>query len=115
MASITVNSKEKLEQAQNAGVDEIIVEGELAEQVHNGKKIIVIGAAALAIIGASIAAAPFTLGFSMVLAGPIAVSAGVEVSLVLAVLFVGMGLLLAIWKEYDEIEYSGRRLVLRKK
>ncbi len=115
MESVTVSTKEELQRAKDAGATEIMIVGDLADQVHNGRQIITTGSAALGIIAAAIVAIPFTLGLSIAVAGPIALAAGVEVPLVLAVMFVGAALLIAIWTDYDEVEYRRGKLVLRRK
>jgi len=115
MSSVIVKTKEELEKAKNDGVNEITVVGELADHVHGGKRIMITGSLALGGITAAIAAMPFTGGISMAVAGPIAISAGVEIALVLSVIFVGAALLMAIWKDYNEIEYSSGKLILKKK
>ncbi|MEZ7892686.1 MAG: hypothetical protein QMC67_13155 [Candidatus Wallbacteria bacterium] len=111
MNSITVKTKEELEKAKNDKVEEIVILGELAKQVHNGRKIISIGKIALGIITTLIVTTPFTTIF----AAQIASFTGVEIALILSIIFVGIGLLLAIWKEYDEIEYSDGHLKIRRK
>jgi ABC-type polysaccharide/polyol phosphate export permease len=111
-----VHTKSELESAINNGTKEIIIEGDLAEKVRNGRKIKTIGKITLIALTAAIAAIPFTGGTSAVGLVPIAAFTGLEITLIMAVFFVGMGLLTAIWSGYDEIEYSHNslRLTLKK-
>ena len=114
----TVRTKQELDAAMKLGVQEIVVEGELAKHVKDGQRVGKIGAATLAVLGAAIAALPFG-GISLAIAAPIAALTGLEIALIIAVVFVGLALLIAIWKEYEEISFGycdGEwRLVLRKK
>ncbi|MFH0287027.1 hypothetical protein ACGRSR_05190 [Vibrio owensii] len=110
-----VRTKEELEKAIKNKELEIIIEGELAEKVKTGKKISTVGRFALIGLGAAIAAIPFTGGSSAVAFAPVAVLTGLEIALILAVVFVGVGLLTAIWKDYDEVEFSYNPLKLKLK
>lgn len=106
MKEKVVRTKEELKKAQEEKVDIIIVEGDLAKKVKNGKKIVKLGAASLAVIGTAIAAAPFTGGASLLFAAPVAAAAGTSTLVIIAAVVVGVALLLAIWKNYEEIEFS---------
>ena len=114
----TVHTKQELNEAMKLGVQEIVVEGKLAKHLKNGKRVRTIGAGTLAVLGAAIAALPFG-GISLAVAVPIAALTGLEIALIIAAVFVGLALLIALWKEYEEISFGyfdGEwRLVLRKK
>jgi Na+/glutamate symporter len=112
-----VTTKAELEKAQKLGVSEIIIEGELAEKVRNGRKITTVGKLTLVVLVGAIGAIPFTGGMSAAAFAPIAALTGLEIALLMAIAFVGLGLLSAIWKEYDEVEFSYNplRLKLKKK
>ena len=113
----TVHTKQELDAAMKLGVQEIVVEGELAKHVRNGKRVRTIGAGTLAVLGVAIGALPFTGGLSLAFAAPIAASTGLGLALVIAAISVGLALLIALWKGYEEIEYcdGGRRLRTRDK
>ena len=115
----TVRTKQELDAAMKSGVEEIVVEGELAKHVKNGKRVRTIGAGTLAVLGAAIGASPFTGGLSLAIAAPIAASTGLALAVVIAAVFVGLAILIALWKEYEEISFGyfdgELRLVLRKK
>lgn len=117
--SVTVRTKEELEAAVEWGADKIVVKGDLAKQIRNGRGIRKVNRATLAVLDGRIAALPFTGGASMTVAAPIAALTGTEIVLVVAIITVGVVLLSAIWKDYDKVKFStdGRRLklVLRRK
>lgn len=115
MKSITVNTKSELENAHEERYEEIIVEGSLADKLKTGKKIVYLGSTTLALLIAAIAAAPFTGGLSFFAATPIAMLTGMEIAVIIAVAAVGVALIIAVFKDYEEIEYSEGRLILRKK
>lgn len=115
MKSITVHTKSELENAKDEKYEEIIVEGTLADNLKTGKKVTYVGGVTLALLTAALAAAPFTGGLSFFAAAPIAMLTGMEIAVIIAVTAVGLALILAIFKDYEEIEYSEGRLILRKK
>lgn len=110
-----VHTKSELESAIKIGTEEIIIEGELAEKVRNGRKIKTVGKFTLLALASAIAAIPFTGGMSAVGFAPVAALTGLEIALIMAVAFLGIGLLTAIWNGYDEIEYSHNPLCLKLK
>ncbi|MBX9636660.1 MAG: hypothetical protein K2Q45_03825 [Nitrosomonas sp.] len=112
-----MHTKEELNSAQTQGLQEIIIEGDLAEKVRNGKKVNTIGKVTAIALGVAIATIPITGGISSAAFVPVAIMTGLELALVIAIAFVGLGLLTAIWKEYEEVEFSYNplRLKLRKK
>jgi len=114
---LIVTTKTDLEKAQSEGASEIVIEGELANRVRIGRKIKSAGKLSLICLGAAIAAIPLTGGLSMAAAAPVAAFTGLEVAVIMAVAFVGLGLLISIWQGYEEVEFSQKplRLVLRKK
>ena len=114
-----VKTKTQLEQAKNDGEKEIIVEGELADKLKKSKKVAMLGGAGLAIlfsvIGAATVTAPVTGGLSYLAAAPVAALTGLEIAAIVAATSVGLALIVAIFKDYEEIEYSEGRLILRKR
>ena len=119
MNSIKVSTKEELQSAQKSGLHEIIVVGELANKLKKAKKVSKISKAGLAVLtvtlGGAAIVAPVTGGLSMFAAAPAAALTGVEIAAIISASFLGIGLVIAIFKGYEEIEYSNGRLVLRKK
>lgn len=115
MDSVKVSTKSELESAKNSGSKEIIVVGELAGQLKKGKSIAMAGAATIAVLIAALAAAPFTGGISAAAAVPIATLTGLEIAAIVAAVTVGVTLILAVFKEYEEISYENGKLVLRRR
>lgn len=99
--SVTVRTKNQLQVAYDAGMSEIVAEGELAKRLWVGRKVRHVGRWALMALGIALAATPFTGGLSLTLAAPIAAITGVEIAVIVAVSFVGLALLIAILKEYE--------------
>lgn len=122
MTTITVNTKEHLKIAIANKYDEIIVEGELAKQLHDSKKITMLSGAglpALIALGATATiTAPATAGFSFaVAAAPVVALTGLEIGLIAVAVFLGVGLILAVYKDYEEIEvdFKKQKIKLRRK
>jgi uncharacterized membrane protein len=114
-----VTTKQELEVAKGRGEVEIIVEGELADKLKKAKKVTMVGAGTLALltvaIGAATVAAPVTGGVSYFMAAPIAAMSGLDVAAIILASAVGLALLIALFKDYEEISYSDGRMVLRKR
>jgi|GEM_PF-3119604 hypothetical protein len=60
-----ITTKKELKQAQENGVAEIVVVGEVAQKLHRSKKIMKLSAGVLAVLAALLAAAPFSGVFLM--------------------------------------------------
>jgi hypothetical protein len=114
-SSVTVRSKDELKRAKESGAKEIVVIGKLADDLKKGKKLAYLGAGALAALTAALAATPFTGGMSMFAAAPIAALTGVEISGIIIAASLGLSLIIAIFKGYDEISYKSGELKLKKK
>lgn len=113
-SSITVKTKDELQQAKEKKYDEIIVIGDLANKLIKAKKITKLSAATLGILGAAIVAAPATGGISGFAAAPIAAMTGLELSAVIAASFMGIGFIIALFKDYKLISFNKDGVVLRK-
>ena len=132
--SVTVRTKEQLQAAYDAGKAEIVVEGELATHIRIGRKVGRAGRWALTALGVALAATRFTgrsfpsplsthsvASTTAGLAGrqarrgaAIAAITGLEIAVIVAVSFVGLSLLIAILKEYEYVEVSQEKVILRK-
>lgn len=116
---VTVRTKEELKAAQAEGSADIIVVGELAVKLKKAKKIALLGAASLAVLtvalGAATVAAPVTGGLSYAAAIPIAALTGAEITAIIAAFTVGIALVLAVYKDYEEVSYDSGKLVLKKR
>lgn len=114
-----VTTKSELEKAKSDGEIEIIVKGELADKLKKSKKIAMLSASALAILtialGSATVTAPVTGGMSFFVAAPVAALTGVEIVAIITASAIGISFIVALFKEYEEIEYSKGNLVLRKR
>lgn len=116
MKTIKVTTKHELEKAKDAGYEEIQIIGELADQMHRSKKIAYASTGVLAVLGVALAAAPFTGGGSVVAAvAPVATITGLDIAAIIVASAVGLTLLLAVFKDYEEVSYNEGNFVLKKK
>ena len=104
-----VKTKEELKKAKNDGVDVILVTGKLAEDLIKARKLTTLGKVTLGILTAGIAAgmvaAPLTggisVGISVAAAAPLAAATGIGVPTIIFASSIGVGFLLALYKDYD--------------
>jgi len=115
MQSVIVTTKDQLEKAKQEKVPEIIVVGDLADSLKRSQQITKLSAIGLAVLAASIATIPISGGLSSIAAAPIAAYTGLEIAAIIAAVSLGVALILAIFKEYDVIEYESGKLILRRK
>lgn len=114
MSERTVRTFEELKQAKNDHVTKIIVEGKLAKDLLDARKIATLSVSSITALTAAISAAivglaatPITGGISTVLsaavAGPIAISTGLSVPTIIFLATLGTGgiiIIVALLKEY---------------
>ncbi len=117
---MNVTTNKELEAARTNRVSEIVVVGKLADKLHRSRKIAKLSAATLAVLiaalGVAVLAGPETLGFSVYAVGAVAAGmTGIEIAAIIAAVSVGLALVLAVYKEYDEISYESGKLSLRRK
>lgn len=63
-----------------------------------------------------LAAIPFTRGgLSVVAAAPVAALTVLEIAAIIAAASVGLALLIAVFKDYEEISYDNGKLVIKKR
>jgi hypothetical protein len=115
MKTVTVTTKTELESAKSNGCEMIVVKGDLANNLKKSKSIAYAGTATLAILGAALAATPFTGGLSFFAAAPIAALTGLEISAIIIAASLGMALIIAVFKDYEEISYEKGKLVLKRR
>jgi len=123
MGEITISTKEELEEAKNKGYEKIIIKGELADKLYKVKKITTLSKASLALIigaiGAGVALSPFSGGTSLLVSGltatAVGTTTGVGAATIILAASLGIALILAIYKDYEEISYKDGELILRKK
>lgn len=115
MTVVTVTTKEELDTARKSGVAEIVVRGALADKLKRGKKIALAGSITIAALAAALAATPMTGGLSFLAAAPVAALTGFEIAAIIAAASIGLALIIALFKDYEEISYENGKLVLKKK
>lgn len=111
-----ITTKAELENAIKNKEKHFIVKGELADKIQKGRKINTLSKWSLGILSAAIAGivvAPATggitggLGFAT--AGAVATLTGLEIAAIMAVAFLGIGLIMAIYKEYNvQFKYNSK-------
>jgi len=99
---LEVKTKAELEAAVDHKAEKIIVKGDLAEKIHKAEVIKKVSKPALVILGAALAATPFTGGVSGVV-GVVGLTAttGMSIAAITAVAFLGLALILSITNGYD--------------
>ncbi len=131
MQTITVTTKEELKKAQEEKVQEIIVSGDLADKLKKAKQITKLGATGLGILTAALgigivaapvtgglsmfAAAPVTGGLSMFAAAPVAALTGLEIAAIITASALGIALIIAVFKDYEEISFEKGKMTLKKR
>lgn len=112
-----ITTKEELEKALDQGDEEIIIEGELAKQIHDSQSLQAMDEGAITSLGAAAGAVSVSGSLSTVNAPIIAALMGTPLNFVIALIVMGFELLLGIWAKYDEIEFDAGnppRLILRR-
>lgn len=115
MTTQTVSTKAELESAKNAKINEIIITGKLANDLKKSKKIAYTSAGTIAVLTAAIAATPLTGGLSAIGLIPVAAMTGFEVAAIIIAASIGITLIIAIFKDYEEIEFENNRMKLKRK
>ena len=114
MQSVTVTTKAELEAAKNAKVSEIVVVGKLANDLKKAKKVMTLGAIGLMVLTGAIGLAPFTGGVSLGVAATAAALTGLEISAIIIASAIGLSLVLAVFKGYEEVGYSDGNMRLKR-
>ncbi len=114
MKEITVYKKKELKKAYKQGYGEITIKGNLAKNIYKSRKIFKnkIALGTLSVIGVT---AIFSKGMTAIAVAPLAAVTGTEVVALIAVCVIGIGFLIALFKDYEEIEMSTTNIILRKK
>lgn len=114
-----VTTLSELKKAKKNGDKEIIVQGKLANTLKKASKVgklSKVGLATLAsVLGVSAITAPVTGGLSMGLTATVATLTGLEIAAIIAASTLGFALILALFKDYEEIECSNEKIILRRK
>lgn len=119
MKKIEVDTKKELKRAQEEGYEEIIIRGEMAKKLKKASKIMKLSKVGLgvlvSVLGVGVATAPLTGGISTLVAAPVAAMTGLEIAAIIAASAIGVSLIIAIFKDYEEISFEEGKLILRKK
>lgn len=123
MDIIKVSTLAELKKAEKDQANEIIVEGELAQKLYKVRKlkkitkgIGLLGLTVLAVaLGAATISAPVTGGLSYYAVTSAVTLTGAEISMIILASSLGIALIMAIHKDYDEIDYSEGHLHLKRK
>jgi len=119
MSEVIVRNRQELDVAMKSKSELITIEGDLAKKLQKAKKISKLSKAGLAILtatlGVAAVTAPVTGGISLLAAAPVAAITGVEIAAIIAASALGIALVLAIFKEYDEVSYNDGKLKLKRK
>ena len=118
--TITVKTKDELKNALETKPVQIIVKGDLADKLKKAKRIPKLSKVSLAVLtatlGAGAAAVPFTGGLSLAAFTVVpAASTGLSVAAIITASALGIALILAVYRGYDEIEHRPGELKLRRK
>lgn len=115
MDQVVVRTKAELERAQENKAGIILIEGELANKVRKGRGVAKASGATIALVVAAFAATPFTGGLSVLGLVPVATLTGFEIAAIIAAASLGLALIIAIFKDYEEIEAGDGKLLLRRR
>ena len=113
MSKRRVATKKELKKAKEDKVDTIIIEGHLAKDLKATEKIKTIGPIAMVTLTTFIATIPPTGGVSVAAAMPVAAATGVDVAAIILAASLGIGFVLAIFKEYEVIEFDATDLKMK--
>lgn len=119
MKTIEVYTQKSLKHAKENNYDEIIIKGALANKVKKASKITKLSKWGIGVLtatlGTATVTAPVTGGVSLAVAVPVAAMTGVQVAAIISASALGVALIIALFKGYEEISYSEGMLILRKK
>jgi hypothetical protein len=106
MSEIVVRTKSELKEAVKMKHEKIIVKGALAETLNSALKIRKLSKITLGVLSAAVITTPFSGALSTAAAAPIAASTGLEAVTIIAVSFLGLSLILEIFKDYKKAKFK---------
>ena len=115
MERIIVTTKDELQKAQEQKIENIIVSGDLADKLKKAKQITKLGAIGLGILIVALGTAPVTGGLSMFAAASVATLTGLEIAAIITASALGLALIIALFKGYEEISFEKGKMTLRKR
>lgn len=109
MSQVVVTTKEQLKRAVQSKEEDILIQGDVLKYYKAASKLKTVGKISLAIAVAGVVAVPFTGGLSTIGTMGVVAAAASSVSLsttalITFIVFMGVGLLFAIFSDYEEIE-----------
>ncbi|MCF7939852.1 MAG: hypothetical protein K9L68_14765 [Spirochaetales bacterium] len=111
-----VSTKEELDEAIDRGCQTIRIVGKLAGQVYRTRALAHVSPALLGSAAASLGFAPATGGLSLALGVmPTTAMSGVSIGALIIAISIGLSLLIALFKNYEVIDYRHGSLTLHKK
>ncbi|MGE8449586.1 MAG: hypothetical protein ACN6OP_02965 [Pseudomonadales bacterium] len=96
-------------------MDEIVVKGKLAGELRRTKKLALGGATTITVLSAGLASIPMTGGLSAFAVAPVAALKSFEIAAIITAASIGVGLIVAIFRGYEENSFKKGELVLRRK
>jgi len=119
MSAVEVTTKEELEIARKSNAPLIVIKGDLADQLKRSKAILKISKLGLAFLTVAFTGAAITSaasgGFSLGLLAPAAAFTGLEVAAIITAVSLGLAMIIALFKGYEEISYEHGKMSLRRK
>ena len=115
MAEVTVRSKNEHEKAQNSKAEIIIIEGELANKIKKTKAVTKVSGVVIAAMIATCATIPLTGGGSVLVVSSLAALSGLDIAVIIAAASIGIALIIAVFRDYEEIEFSNGKMILKLK
>jgi len=83
--------------------------------LNKSKKITQVSGAVLALIIAVIGVTPLTGGLSNLALAPIVAATGLEIAAIITAASIGLGLIIALFKEHEKIEVSNGKPIVKKR
>lgn len=119
MSEVVVTTRDELAAATKRREPTILVQGKLADDLRKVRKLRRLGIGGLIALGGLIGLTPFTGGLSAALGFSTAAAlTGMEISLIIVAACIGISLLIAIFRDYEEVEAEaspkGLRLKLKR-
>ena len=103
-SNIVVRTKEDLKLAIDRGYEEIIVEGNLVSELKKTKCVATASAPAIAALTAAFGLLPVSGGLSTIAIAPFVALTGLDISVIILALSIGLAVIMAVYKDYEDCE-----------
>lgn len=113
----TILTREQLNQAQEQGLSEIELLGDIADKVKAAQQVARLGQAGASILG-SVLGAAVVAGLQKPAESKVSKAVektGASMNSIVASVGLGVGLVMAVFSNYEEIEYQEGKLILRRR